>query len=319
MKLRLYKLSIALLSGAFFLTTACKKEYASIEEVDQRNIDAYIQQNNLSGKLKDTLGFYYQVITPGNGDLLKYDSIVPVIFTVRSLDGRYSSVDTFAASNRYGTAGVGTYYAGAVASDYLGYFGAEKGFPNVLKKGVKEILKRSGGEIRMIVPSRLAYGVSGYKDIPGNACLDYSIKVINGSKINEYDQLSIQKHISANSLSGFQKTSDGIWYKILNQGSGSSITVDSTVTVKYTGKLFNGEVFDQTPGDNTSQFVLSGLIPGWQKGIPLVKEGGKIRLLIPSTLAYGFRGSREQSYGTVTIPTASCLDFEIEVTDVAAE
>ena len=86
------------------------------------------------------------MIQAGNGELLRYDSIVPIIFTVKSLDGKYSSLDTFALNNRYGSGSI----SGVATAEYLGYFGAEKNYPNVLKSVVRDILKRSGGEVKVI-------------------------------------------------------------------------------------------------------------------------------------------------------------------------
>jgi FKBP-type peptidyl-prolyl cis-trans isomerase FkpA len=45
------------------------------------------------------------------------------------------------------------------------------------------------------------------------------------------------------------------------------------------------------------------------EGVPLVKKGGKIRLIIPPTLGYG-------SQNRVKIPPYSILDFDVEVLDV---
>jgi FKBP-type peptidyl-prolyl cis-trans isomerase len=51
-------------------------------------------------------------------------------------------------------------------------------------------------------------------------------------------------------------------------------------------------------------------VKGWREGIPLIKQGGSIRLIIPSTLGYGLDGS------SPSVPAFSALDFEITVTDV---
>jgi FKBP-type peptidyl-prolyl cis-trans isomerase len=48
---------------------------------------------------------------------------------------------------------------------------------------------------------------------------------------------------------------------------------------------------------------------GWQIGIPMMKEGGKAKLLIPSQLGYG-------SSNLGVIPPNSVLIFDIELIDV---
>ncbi len=95
------------------------------------------------------------------------------------------------------------------------------------------------------------------------------------------------------------------------EGTGAEAKSDSTVTVKYTGTLADGTVFDSTDkhGGDPISFPLSSVIKGWQEGIPGMKVGGKRKLVIPPDLAYG-------SQGTNGIPGNSTLTFEIELIDV---
>lgn len=94
-------------------------------------------------------------------------------------------------------------------------------------------------------------------------------------------------------------------------GTGAEATATSTVSAKYTGTLDDGTVFDSTDkhGGQAISFPLSGVIKGWQEGIPGMKVGGKRKLVIPSELGYG-------AQGTSGIPPNSRLTFEIELTDV---
>ncbi len=103
------------------------------------------------------------------------------------------------------------------------------------------------------------------------------------------------------------KHSSGLYYQIMNPGSGASPVLSSNVTVTYTGKLLNGTLFDQ----NLSgiKFLLGNVIEGWQIGVPLIKKGGKIKLIVPSALAYGCNGAG-------SIPSNSILFFEIDLLDI---
>lgn len=104
----------------------------------------------------------------------------------------------------------------------------------------------------------------------------------------------------------------GLYYKIMNEGSGKSVLVTDSVLVNYKGYLFSdGTVFDQTTG-TPRKFPLNRLIMGWQIGLPLLKTGGKIKMVIPSHLAYSIRTRSPK------IPPNSTLVFEIEVVDVLA-
>jgi FKBP-type peptidyl-prolyl cis-trans isomerase FkpA len=71
----------------------------------------------------------------------------------------------------------------------------------------------------------------------------------------------------------------------------------------------DGTVFDKTTTSAFGPFSLNGVIQGWQIGIPLVKAGGRIMLLIPSGLGYG-----NSSAGS--IPANSVLLFTIDVLTV---
>jgi FKBP-type peptidyl-prolyl cis-trans isomerase FkpA len=127
------------------------------------------------------------------------------------------------------------------------------------------------------------------------------------------DQAEIDDQIITNYLSSKQltatKDASGLYYIMTVAGTGTSPTVASTVEVKYKGSLINGTVFDQTATDKTFISALSGLIKGWQIGIPLMKKGGKATLFIPSALGYGGRDLG-------VIPPNSVLIFDIELIDV---
>ncbi len=111
----------------------------------------------------------------------------------------------------------------------------------------------------------------------------------------------IQEYLTENNLDA-DSTSSGLHYIIQKEGSGPSPTENSTVTVEYTGKLTNDKIFDE----GIETFSLKDLIPGWQEGLKLFKQGGKGMLLIPSELAYGEKK-------TNNIPPNSVLIFEMDL------
>ncbi len=270
------------------LFSACTKEYAGIEELDEQLVAEYIQKNNLNMQEYKQTGIYYQVIKQGTGPLLDYAKQIPLIYTVKNLAGTYSATDTFV--NRY--------------ANWFGYFR-----PDSLREVMMSSALKQGGTVRVILPSRFAFGKFGSGGIPGNSSLDYTISVITASKLPEYEDFIINKYLEKNGLTGFTKTASGLYYKIGEPGAGSTITNASVLTLEYSGKLFNGTVFDKTNTGATATFTLGTLIEGWKEGLPYIKKGGSIRLIIPSQLAYGVQGSG-------TIPPFSCLDFDIKVKDV---
>jgi FKBP-type peptidyl-prolyl cis-trans isomerase len=103
--------------------------------------------------------------------------------------------------------------------------------------------------------------------------------------------------------------SSGLLYQIMNPGSGVTPTVNSTIYITYVGKLVDGTIFDQQNNSSATGWPLNQLIEGWRVGLPLIKKGGEIKLVVPSSMAYGCAG-----YGAV--PGNAILFFDITLVDV---
>ncbi len=127
----------------------------------------------------------------------------------------------------------------------------------------------------------------------------------NKESQEDIDDEIIQQYLSDNSIDA-TKDDSGIYYIITEEGTGDHPDINSEVTVRYKGYLTDGTVFDETTGNSTATFPLSGLIRGWQIGIPKLKQGGKGTFFIPSDLGYG-----DQATGN--IPANSVLIFDIEL------
>ena len=110
---------------------------------------------------------------------------------------------------------------------------------------------------------------------------------------------------------GVKTTASGLAYKVLTEGTGPNPKATDQVTVHYTGKLINGEVFDSSvKRGQPATFPLNRVIPGWSEGVQLMKKGGKATLYLPSNLAYGERGAGG------AIPSNAALIFEIELLEI---
>lgn len=105
-----------------------------------------------------------------------------------------------------------------------------------------------------------------------------------------------------------KKTKTGLAYKVIKQGTGKIPKATDTVEVHYHGTLIDGAVFDSSVerGKKVS-FPLNRVIKGWTEGLQLIKEGGKVRLVIPPELGYGDRGAPPK------IPGGSTLVFDVEL------
>lgn len=89
---------------------------------------------------------------------------------------------------------------------------------------------------------------------------------------------------------GVVTTASGLQYKVITKGTGPVPVKTDTVTVEYTGRLLNGEVFDSTEkSGKPATFQLMQVIPGWTEALQLMPVGSTWELYIPSNLAYGVR------------------------------
>ena len=76
-------------------------------------------------------------------------------------------------------------------------------------------------------------------------------------------------------------------------GSGTEVLATSTLTVHYTLMTWsNGSLVESSwSGGQPATFPLSGVIAGWQEGLPGAKVGGRRLLVIPADKGYGPNGS----------------------------
>lgn len=132
------------------------------------------------------------------------------------------------------------------------------------------------------------------------------------NKIKENNQASEAKKMEA-LKAGMQQTASGLYYKITKQGNGKQAEKGNVVAVHYSGRLTNGQEFDNSfrRGQPIEFPVGVGqVIRGWDEGILLLKEGDAATFLIPSELGYGARGA-----GGV-IPPNAWLVFDVELVKV---
>ena len=85
-------------------------------------------------------------------------------------------------------------------------------------------------------------------------------------------------------------------------GDGDEAAPGENVDVHYLGVTFEGEEFDASWNRGESiEFPLSGLIRGWQEGIPGMKVGGRRKLICPPMWAYGPAGGGHHLSGQTLV------------------
>ncbi|WP_158825155.1 FKBP-type peptidyl-prolyl cis-trans isomerase [Mucilaginibacter lacusdianchii] len=314
MKLTYLTLCVLLTLG--FVSCRKDKQDIGIKEFDEQQITAYIKANGLNNMKRadgDTSGIYYEILNQGTGATLRYQDTIAYTFSINSLDGLYNSTDTVF---NHGWSFVGQL------------------IPSGVQQAVYNLVKTKGTRARFLIPSRLAYGSSGFGNgssrLRGNQSLYYYINVINNQ--DAYDDACIQsyfKNTNSNPAEYTKITSGryaGLYYKIRKAGTGTTlINETSTVAIDYKGSFLNGTVFDPSnysENNNASPATYdlnnpNALIPGFREALLLAKnQGTDITVIVPSRLAYGRPGSVNPTTRAVVIPSNSVLIFDVTINTV---
>lgn len=111
---------------------------------------------------------------------------------------------------------------------------------------------------------------------------------------------------------GATRTASGLIITTLKPGNGASPKVTDKVKVHYHGMLIDGTVFDSSVErkEPITLGLAGGIIKCWTEGVPLMKVGGKSRLVCPSDIAYGDQGRPPR------IKPGSTLVFEVELLEI---
>jgi len=156
---------------------------------------------------------------------------------------------------------------------------------------------------------------------PGNAPVvneDEAIMQLSAYLIGEPATLAEQQqnaivNYAIDEIIPLQRTRSGLFYRILDPGSGQPLEWGDYVSAHYKGYLLDGKVFNSSyRKGRPMKFYIGNMIDGWNEGLQLVKEGGRIQLFVPSQLGYKERGVPDGKDGYL-IPPDTPLVFEVEV------
>lgn len=119
----------------------------------------------------------------------------------------------------------------------------------------------------------------------------------------------------------------GVSVDTVAEGTGPNPGPQDVVFVRYTGRLADGTVFDQSQDvtlpvqgllPQGSPLPLGRMIPGFTEGAVQMKKGGKYTLFIPAEKGYGAEGQADQQ-GNQVIPPNADLTFDVELVDFMSE
>lgn len=171
------------------------------------------------------------------------------------------------------------------------------------------------------------------------SCSKNDDNYFDANKQFELDAQTIKTFVDTKFPLAVLDSNSGIWYQVISEGDGvyqytakdttiygqpQKIAVAPKVTVRYTGQLLDGTVFDQNHSEEGMVGLVTQYIRAWQiaffpKALGDFKIGGltskgltkgsKIRIITPSYWAY-------ENFSAGKIPANSPLDFTFEVLDI---
>lgn len=128
---------------------------------------------------------------------------------------------------------------------------------------------------------------------------------------DELDATTIQTYISNHQLT-MSKTSEGVYYSVYSSSSSTispTLQLWSLMSITYTCRILNSNQVDAA--SVVVDKKLGNLVDGLQKSLPNMTQLGCIRVIVPSSLAYGRVGNT-----ALGIAGNSILDFDITVISV---
>lgn len=241
------------------------------------------QPANPEKQTTTTSGLKYEVLAPGAGELLTAGDVFVLRYAFWNAEGRL--IDCSADSDQD---------IRGKTSDMRLRFMQEV-----------PLLMRKGTRLRIDVPAAMAFGARGMGALPPNSDTVWELELV---------EIVVVPPLPAFSMTApdkLQKTPSGLGYEVLREGTGKQPAMGKEVTVHYAGWLTDGTLFDASYSrGEMATFRLGDVIPGWNEGLQLMKEGAIYKFTIPGDLAYGPRGSPP------TIPPNATLVFVVELSKV---
>jgi len=149
------------------------------------------------------------------------------------------------------------------------------------------------------------------KPTSGNWSDDHSVDF--NQELNEREQIQIRLFLEHNKYLKMKQTNSGLRYMIYKNGEGEMVARSGqTVYTRLRVELLNGTICHETPKEETENFVLehSDKESGVHEALRFMKKGGHAKLILPSYLAHGLLGDREQ------IPPQSILYIDLELVEL---
>jgi peptidylprolyl isomerase len=129
-------------------------------------------------------------------------------------------------------------------------------------------------------------------------------------KYEKEEKEKILNYLSQHPELTLELKTSGLYYMDVTVGTGEKPVANDSVFVTYTGYFLDGTKFDTNVGGDLFGFPVGVgfVIPGFDEGVLLMREGGTAKMLIPSYIGYGNSGYYMPSY--------TPLLFEVELDSI---
>jgi peptidylprolyl isomerase len=210
------------------------------------------------------------------------------------------------------------HYIGRLADSTIFENTYDKNYPLIVTLGMGQVINgweegftylHEGDKALMVVPPELGYGKNSNYDIPPDATLYFLVEILHVIKGQKILPIPTDGKDTI-------ETKTGLKYIIIDEGYGKYPRVNEIITVDYTGFLSTGKIFDSSVKKKKPFKFIFGqdeVLDAWEVGLKNIKEGGIIKLIIPSELAYGESGFKN------IVPPNEELIFDINLIEVKPE
>jgi FKBP-type peptidyl-prolyl cis-trans isomerase len=295
----LKKTAFALLTVTVLLS-GCKDDDPAFDQVAQYEkeiaaIDAYLETNSIA-HIKDPSGV----------------RIVPTSLGSKLPAHRDNTIDV-------------TYNGKLFPSEEQFDEGVAKGFVDRFIPGWQIAMTKLpvGSNAVIYIPSYYGYGKDGNGPVPGNTTLVFDVTINAATRSTVFNEKLSSDTTAINTYvanKGLQVVNDPTGVKYISQveGTGSNPSWFSQVKLKQSFILLTDDAkvlgtYEREPTDTFGSFVVD-YTHGIQIVLQKMKPGGKMRVFIPSGLAFGINGASES--GVTIVPPNSNIIVDLELIEV---
>ena len=122
------------------------------------------------------------------------------------------------------------------------------------------------------------------------------------------DMERIKNYIERKNLK-MKESPTGLWYQIIKEGSGNTLTDNDKIVMDYDCSLLDGTKCYSSNDTGPKEIILgkTEIEQGLNEGLRLLKKGAEAIFIIPPYLAYGLIGDRKM------IPPRAAIVYNVNI------